>query len=84
MTTTTTIYRVICKTTTSLQPDCTHWRTIVLYCGTDHTDAQVAYHGSEPEDSGYSCGNPARRTIFEQLDAACPVTHVDAFSDAED
>ena len=71
-----TIYRVTVRTTNSVQPISTFWTREVLYCGTDRTEARIAYHASEPEDFGYGYGNPARETLLEILtdeDAPDPV-----------
>lgn len=61
------IYRVIVRTTSSLQPVGTFWQEEVLYCGTDKEDALVALYGSEPEDFGAGYGNHSRRTEMETI-----------------
>lgn len=65
------IYRVTIRTTGSLQPGSggTSWQREVIYCGTDLTDARVAYLGSTPADYGSSYGNKCRTTEIEQFEA---------------
>lgn len=60
------IYRVMVRTTGSMQPSATFWRYTVLYCGTSLEDARIAYLRSEVEDRGGHYGNPAQETIIEQ------------------
>lgn len=65
-----TIYRVITKTTGSLQPGgggATFWNREVIYCGTDRDEARVVYHTSTVEDFGGSYGNRCRETICEEI-----------------
>lgn len=65
----TTLYRVIAKTTGSLQPhDGTYWKMEVLYCGDDRQMARIAFHYSTPLDCGGSYGNSCRRTICEVIE----------------
>lgn len=61
------MYRVVVKTTASLQPRDTYWESRVIYCGPSRDDARAAYHRSCPEDYG-SCGNRGRETIMEAID----------------
>jgi len=65
------IYRVIVKTTSSVQPGRggTDWQTQVLYVGVDRLQARIVYFKSAPEDFGGSHGNRARVTVLETLDA---------------
>ena len=60
------IYRVIVKTTGSLQPCGTFWCAKTIHCGTDLEAARAAYLASEVEDRGGSYGNPASRTVIEE------------------
>lgn len=57
------LYRVLVKSTTSLQPCETYWKKEVLYCGYDKLEAVRIYHNSTPNDYSGSYGNPARRTM---------------------
>ena len=63
------IYRVLVKTTGSLQPNCTFWNKEVLYCGTDLEDARVAYLASVAKDNGGSYGNRATETEIEEFES---------------
>lgn len=65
-----TIYRVKIRSAASLQPGETFWRYEVLYCGSDRTEALIAYHQSEPDDIWRGYGNHARETVFEVLDTS--------------
>ena len=64
------IYRVIARITGSLQPRGleTYWEQNILYCGTDRTEARVAYHRSSPHDYFRGYGNNARKTIMEIIE----------------
>lgn len=59
------LYRVLVKTTGSLQPGSgnTFWQTDVLYCGYDRLEAARVYHENKPRDFGGSYGNRCRETI---------------------
>lgn len=57
------LYRVMIKTTGSLQPAETFWRKEVIYCGYDRDEAVRVYHESTPTDTKGSYGNPARVTV---------------------
>ncbi len=61
------LYRIIRRSTGSLQPDGTTWSVEVLYCGYDRHSARQAYHASEPEDFGGGYGNGKRETIGETV-----------------
>lgn len=65
------IYRVIVKTTGSLQPGrgTTTWERMVVYCGPSLRDARVAYLREEVADYGGSYGNRCRETLIERHDA---------------
>ncbi len=65
-TTTKTMYRVIARTTGSLQPSGTCWSKTVLYCGYDRLEAARAYHESTPADYWYGYGNRARETVGQR------------------
>ena len=65
MTATKKLYRVIVRTTNSLQPSGTSWCNDVLYCGYDRNDALVAYHASTVKDYGGHHGNRCRETIAQ-------------------
>lgn len=62
------LYRVIARTTGSLQPSYTHWLTDVLYCGYNRLEALRVYHESAPKDYGASYGNKARETKCQSRD----------------
>jgi hypothetical protein len=57
-----TLYRVIVRTTSSLQPGPTYWQTEVLYCGYDEDEYRAAYHRSRPLDYFRGYGNRCRQT----------------------
>lgn len=57
------LYRVMVKTTGSLQPCGTHWESQVLYCGYDREEAIRVYHASTPTDRWMGYGSQARKTI---------------------
>lgn len=63
------IYRVRVRTTGSLQPgrSGTFWNQEVIYCGSDLTDARIAFLKSEPEDFHGGYGSRCRETIIESL-----------------
>lgn len=63
------IYRVIVRTTGSVQPSGTFWKREPVYCGPSLRDARVAYLREEVNDRGGSYGNPARETIIERFEA---------------
>lgn len=65
------IYRVIVRTTNSLQPGygATSWQREVVYCGPSLCDARVAYLREEPNDRDGSYGNSCRETRIERHDA---------------
>lgn len=65
------IYRVTKKTTGSLQPGSgsTFWNRTVLYCGTDLTEARIAYLASVPTDFGGGYGNRCQTTEIEEFEA---------------
>jgi len=63
------IYRVVVKTTGSLQPSSTFWNRETVYCGPSLRDARVAYLRSETQDHGAGYGNRARETTIERHDA---------------
>lgn len=56
------LYRVIVRTTTSVQPRGTCWQTEVLYCGYDRDEAERVYHASTPLDYWQGYGNRSRET----------------------
>lgn len=60
------IYRVLVRTTGSLQPRWTSWQNRVVYCGPSLRDARVAYLREEAADYGGSYGNMARQTLIEE------------------
>jgi hypothetical protein len=62
------LYRVLVKTTHSLQPSGTTWSNEVLYCGESSTEARVVYHKSRPLDYWRGYGNQARDTKMQVLD----------------
>ena len=61
------LYRVIRRTTGSVQPTGTFWQNKVLYCGYDRDEARRVYHESEPTDYGGSCGNQAAETAMQVI-----------------
>lgn len=65
------IYRVVVRTTGSLQPSGggTYWSRQVVYCGPSLRDARVAYLREEAADYGGSHGNRARETLIQQFAA---------------
>ena len=64
------IYRVVVKTTGSLQPGGTTWQRRAIYCGPSLRDARIAYLREEPDDRGFGgYGNASRETIIERHDA---------------
>lgn len=64
------IYRVVVKTTGSLQPNGnTFWNKEVLYCGTSLESARVAYLGSLPNSCGGSYGNRATETEIVEFES---------------
>lgn len=65
------IYRVIVKTTGSLQPGygSTFWNKDVVYCGTELEEARVAYLREEAMDYGGGYGNRCRETVIEQFES---------------
>lgn len=64
------VYRVMVRTTGSLQPRGTFWQNQVVYCGPSLRDARVAYLREEAADYGGSYGNRARVTVIEAHAAA--------------
>lgn len=60
------IYRVIVKSTGSLQPSGTFWDFRTVYCGSSLLSARVAYLREEAADRGGSYGNPSRETTIAQ------------------
>ena len=71
------MYRVIVKTTNSVQPSGSFWQSKVLYCGCNRSEARQVYHGSAPADSGGSYGNRCRKTVMERIEDA----NTDDFAD---
>jgi len=63
------IYRVIVKTTSSLQPRGNLWQQKTVYCGLSLRDARIAYLRNEAEDFSGGFGNQARQTVIEKHDA---------------
>lgn len=63
-----TLYRVIEKTTTSLQPSGTFWNRNVLYCGYDREEARRVYHEQEPADIYRGYGSTCRETIAQAIE----------------
>lgn len=63
------IYRVLVRSTRSLQPDCTFWEREVLYCGTNLELARIAYLESEPGDFWHGYGNSVRETLIRQFES---------------
>ena len=58
------LYRVVRKTTGSVQPGGdTYWNREVLYCGYDRDEARRVYHESEPSDVWQGYGNRAVETV---------------------
>lgn len=66
------LYRVLKKTTGSLQPDglSTFWNTEVLYCGYDRLEALRVYWKHEPEEQyrgyGSRCAKVTAQAITDQ------------------
>lgn len=74
------IYRVMRKSTSSLQPDCTFWHREVLYCGDDRGRARIVYHEHKPTDTAYvNYGSPCTETYAEVI----PDAGTDNFEDDE-
>ena len=67
-----TLFRVVTKHTTSVQPSGTHWRTEVHYCGPDRDEARIAYHTHRPADVGSAA----------QYGMACTITTFEVIEDA--
>jgi hypothetical protein len=64
------LYRIIAKTTNSLQPSGTFWNEEVLYCGYDRLEAIRVYHANTPLDSSLgsrSYGISHRVTIAQSM-----------------
>jgi len=66
--TTNKIYRVIVKSTGSIQPIGTYWKKECVYCGKDLQEAKIVYYTEEVSDFGGSFGNPARETIIQVIE----------------
>lgn len=68
-----TLYRVIVKTTGSLQPggdQNSYWNDEVVYCGYDRSEARRAYHANQPRDYWSGYGGPCRRTVGQRKESA--------------
>lgn len=64
------LYRVLSKTTHSLQPGAEYnstWEIDVHYIGPGVEPARIAYHTSRPQDVVGGHGGKCRMTIFEIL-----------------
>jgi hypothetical protein len=60
------LYRVLVKTTDSLQPDrSTSWQAEVVYCGYDLDEARRVYHANTPKDYFCGYGNRRRKTVAQ-------------------
>lgn len=59
------LYRILVKTTNSVQPDRTFWNKEVKYCGYDREEALRIYHENTPGDFWYGFGNRARKTVAQ-------------------
>lgn len=57
------LYRVLVRSTISLQPNGTTWQKNVLYCGYDRLEALRVFFESQPRDVWSSFGGPARETL---------------------
>jgi acyl-coenzyme A synthetase/AMP-(fatty) acid ligase len=57
------LYRILRKTTNSVQPSNTYWQTEVLYCGYDRLEAIRVFHESRPRDYCHGYGNSSVKTV---------------------
>lgn len=62
-----TLYRIMVKTTGSLQPGPreTFWQKNVLYCGYDRAEALRVYHENRPTDYWCGYGNRCQETVAQ-------------------
>lgn len=63
-----TLFRVVVRTTASLQPGDGHWESKVAYCGYDWLEAARVFHVQAPRDYSGGYGGRCRRTLCEQTE----------------
>ena len=62
------LYRVVKRSTSSLQPSATFWNDEILYCDYDRDEARRIYHQNTPaEGPVFNYGSPYSKTVVEVI-----------------
>lgn len=77
------LYRVIRRTTDSLQSTGTHWSSEVLYSGYDRDEARRIYHETKPSDAQWVPVDCYGTKVIETLCQVIEDADTDDFADDE-